>query len=255
MAAVVIPIYLEEPSEMEKISLNQTLKTLHRYPIIFMTKEGLNTSWYEQYCRGKVDFSFQRFKWHGYEQFGMLMTNAAFYKPFLGYEYILICHLDAFVFHDQLEKWCKLGYDYIGSVIYNRSWDKTYSRLQRMFRATPPEYYGNGGFALKRVESFYRVLSRFKLFIDGYHWLRKIRKRHFLDDIFMAQVFPILEPGYRAAPREIAKNFGAAYEKFDEKDLPFTRHDCHSFLFGVHGWIKYHPDFWKTSIREYGYAV
>ena len=122
LVTVVIPIHLEEPSELEKVSLAQTLAVLSAYPITFMAPTKLNTAWYENFCRGKATVHIERFDWKGFDAYSELLTNRIFYQRFLPYEYILICHMDAFVFRDELAKWCDLGYDYIGSVIYSDSW-------------------------------------------------------------------------------------------------------------------------------------
>lgn len=253
LVTVVIPIHLAEPPELEKVSLAQTLQLLNKYTITFMTRQGLNTSWYQEFCRGKATIKFEEFKWNGFNEFGELMTSSKFYGRFRRYEFILICHMDAFVFRDELDKWCQTEYDYVGSVIYNTYWADVPARPYLGF--TKPEYYANGGFTLKRVESFYRITSRFKLYIDLYHWIRKLRNRGFLDDIFVAQLFPNLSSKFRMAPRSVAQQFGAAYEFWEEKDLPFTNKDRNTLPFGTHGWIKYHPEFWIPCIRECGYAI
>lgn len=170
-----------------------------------MTRAGLDTSWYKEFCRGKADVFFEEFKWTGFDEFGELSTSSNFYKRFLGYEYILICHTDAFVFRDELEKWCQFGYDYIASVIYNPHWDGKRSGFHRLLGFTTLEYYGNGGFTLKKVETFYRITSKFRLFIYFYHLLRKIRKAGFLDDIFIAELFPSLSSSFHVAPKSLAQ--------------------------------------------------
>jgi hypothetical protein len=256
LATVVIPIHLKEPSELEKVSLSQTLAVLHKHPITFMAPLALDTSWYEDYCRGKATIHIERFDWKGFEAFSVLLTNRVFYQRFLHYEYMLICHLDAFVFRDELEKWCSLGYDYIGAVIYSDSWVAGLDSLARRltgFRI--PEYFGNGGFALKKVSSFYRITSRFKLYLDVYHWLRRLRKVGFLNDIFIAQHFPKLSSSFRIPPKSVAQRFGAEYVKWPEQELPFTNRNIQSLPFGIHGWIQFHPEYWKPCIRQLGYSV
>ncbi|MEO5977190.1 MAG: DUF5672 family protein [Chryseolinea sp.] len=256
LVTVVIPIHLEEPPELEKVSLAQTLKLLHKYPITFMTKGNLKTTWYEEFCRGKATIHFERWIWDGFDGFGELMTSHKFYGRFrAAYKFILICHTDAFVFRDELDKWCALDYDYIGSVIYNTHWDGANTVPLRILGFTRPEYYANGGFTLKKIETFYRISYTFRLYLFLLHWVRKVRKRGFLDDIFIAQLFPNLSKSFTQPPLKIAQQFGAAYENFDEKALPFTNDDIKSLPFGTHGWTKYHPDFWKKSIRECGYDV
>jgi hypothetical protein len=255
LVTVVIPIHQEEPSALEKVSLQQTLRILHKHPITFMTKKGLNVSWYQDFCRDHSSIHFERFSWEGFNEFGELMTSAQFYKRFRRYEYILICHLDAFVFRDDLEKWCEYGFDYIGSLIYNTHWNGIRSRFHRLLGFTTPDYYANGGFALKRVEGFYNVTSKFRLYIGFYHWLRRVRSRLFLDDIFVVELFPNLYPKFKLPPKTLVQHFGAAYEKWEETQLPFSRENCGSFLFGCHGWIQYNPEFWKPSISGCGYDV
>ena len=83
LVTVLIPIHRDEPSELEKISLQQTLTVLHKYPITFMTREGVNTAWYEEFCRGKATVYFERFKWNGYIEFTELLTGPKFYERFL----------------------------------------------------------------------------------------------------------------------------------------------------------------------------
>jgi hypothetical protein len=255
LATVVIPIHLAEPSELEKVSLQQTLKILYKHPITFMTREGLDTSWYEEFCRGKATIFFERFSWNGFNEFGELMTHFKFYQRFRQYEYILICHMDAFVFYDELEKWCSYGYDYIGSLIYNKYWNGKRSRLHKMMGFTTPDYYANGGFALKKVQGFYYITSRFKLYIGFYHWLRKVRNRGFLDDIFTVELFPNLTDKFKLPPKSLCQQFGAAYENWDENDLPFANPEYNALIFGCHGWIQYNPEFWKPYIRKHGYKV
>jgi len=254
LVTVVIPIHLEKPSELETISLAQTLAVLGRYPLTFMAPLGLDTSWYEDYCRGKATVYIERFQWKGRDEYCALLTSAKFYHRFLGYEYMLICHLDAFVFRDELEQWCQQGYDYIGSVIYNHMWDKS-SRFQKLIGFAYPEYMGNGGFALKKISSFYRITSRFRLYMELYIWIWRMRKAAFIDDIFLSQHFPKLQPSFRIPPKALAQRFGAAYENWEEENLPFTNQDNDSLPFGMHGWILCHPDYWKPCIHRYGYNL
>ena len=252
---VVIPIHLEEPSELEKISLSQTLAVLHKFPITFQAKEGLNTKWYEDYCKGKADIRFERFKWNGFQEYTELILSSEFYGRFRDYEYILICHLDAFVFRDELEQWCSHGYDYVGSVIYNTAWENLPSKFGRFLGLRKPEYYSNGGFGLRRVETFYKMSSFFPKRIRFYLWYKGVTKKFFQDDIFLSQLYPKLASRFKVPPKSVAEKFGAAYENGEEKKLPFTKNDCNTLPFGVHGWFAYYPEFWKTCIKQYGYEV
>ena len=123
LVTVVIPIRLEELPELEKVSLEQTLRVLNKYTITFMTQQGLQHGLVSGILSRESHRKFEEFKWDGFNEFGELMTSAKFYGRFRAYEYILICHTDAFVFRDELEKWCNSGYDYIASHIYNSYWE------------------------------------------------------------------------------------------------------------------------------------
>lgn len=252
---VIIPIHLEEPSELEKVSLTQTLTVLNKFPIAFQAKEGLNTKWYEDFCKGKADVKFERFKWTGFQQYTQLVMSKEFYGRFLDYEYMLICHLDAFVFRDELEKWCEFGYDYIGSVIYNTAWDHLPSRFDKLAGLSKPEYYSNGGFGLRKVETFYEMSLLYSHRIKLYLWYKRVAKKFFQDDIFLSQLYPKLSTKFKVPTKPIAQKFGAAYEKWEDHDLPFVKADCSNLPFGIHGWFTYHFEFWRGCIRKYGYNV
>jgi hypothetical protein len=255
LVTVVIPIHLPEPSSLEKISLAQTLEVLGRHPITFVAPEGLDTNWYESYCRGKATIHIERFRWRGREGYGKLMTSSHTYARFLAYQFILICHLDAFVFRDELEEWCKLDYDYIGAVILNPAWDTPNSTLRKVTGFTLPQYFGNGGFSLRKVKSFYRITSRFNWYIKFYSWRSKRLGAEFIEDIFLSHHFPKLSSSFRMPPKDLALRFGVAYENWPEEKLPFSNQHISSLPFGNHGWIQFHQNYWKPCIRHFGHAI
>src|SRR5690349_14822200 len=58
---IVVPIYLEEPTALEKIGLAQILKVFKNYDIIFQVSNGIQTKWYEEFSQGKANFQFREF--------------------------------------------------------------------------------------------------------------------------------------------------------------------------------------------------
>jgi hypothetical protein len=77
-----------------------------------------------------------------------LLFWPGFYEAFGNYEFILIYHLDSLVFSDELRRWCRAGWDYIGAPwvpCADTPW-------------VQDAQVGNGGFTLKRVESALQVL-------------------------------------------------------------------------------------------------
>jgi hypothetical protein len=265
IVTVVIPTHLPEPTLLNQISLAQTLKVLGQHPITFVVPEGLDTRWYEEFCRGKAEISFERFSWEGHREFSRLMLSPDFYDRFLSYRYILICHLDAFVFKNDLDAWCERGYDYVGSVIYDRGWESglPVSRrknlvnafLRRSLGIQRTEYFANGGFALKNVRTFYKLTKKFRRYVDFYRSLAKIRGRGFLEDIFVIRHLPRLSRSFALAPRADAMKFGAEYVDYQVRDLPFDVADTDSLPFGIHGWIQFQAAYWRPVIRKFGYKL
>lgn len=253
---ILIPLQTPEPSKLEQVSLTQTLTVLGDYPVAFMARKHLSTRWYLNFCKQhNVEATVEYFEWEGYEGYGTLQTQPHFYKRFLQYEYLLTCHLDAFVFRDELRKWCAMNYDYVGSVIYNTNFKMKDTLFKIITTYTNPAYFGNGGFSLKKVKRFYDITSRFKLYIDFYHWQRKLRRKGFYDDLFHSLHYPKLLSKFAIAPKNVAQQFGADFVNFNEDELPFSNHNCKNLPFGIHGWIKNQQEYWKPCIRSYGYDV
>lgn len=248
---VVIPIYKEQPSELEIVSLDQTLAVLGHYPIAFMASEDLDTTWYQEHCRGKAAVRIERFAWEGYQGYVNLMIAPEYYRRFQAYEYLFMCQLDAFAFRDELPYWCSLGYDFVGAVIYNDTWPSITSRMRQLMGFNTPAYFANSGFCLKKVESFIRMTSRFRHYISFYRWVNRLRGVHeFYDDLFISQHFPRLSSRFRMPPKSVAERFGADYMEYDPGRLPFHNQNNENLPFGVHGWIQRELDFWRPCIKR-----
>ena len=102
----------------------------------------------------------------GIAGYNEMMMSADFYSLFNDYEYIIICHVDAWVFRDELDDWCRRGYDHVAAPWPTR---KRYTRfplkqyLWLKLRLKPAHKIlhcqmfgriGNGGFSLRRVSVF-----------------------------------------------------------------------------------------------------
>ena len=169
-AIVVIPIYKKLPSESEKVSIRQTLIMLHKWDVCLIYPTRLGIDQYLQLaneCNHKLllqDFNTDYFE--SIDGYNRLMMSSEFYKEFLRYEYILICQPDVLVLSDRLEEWCSKGYDYVGAPIHKK--DKNGNFTDEFW------IVGNGGFSLRHVKKFYKILSSYKpicdynFFIDQY---------------------------------------------------------------------------------------
>ena len=232
--AVVIPIYKEELDDLEKISLAQVRKVLKNYPIIFVAPEGKNFSYLEP---GELLVQFHPQHFQSVETYSELLLQPFFYEPFMVFEYILIYQLDAFVFYDALEEFCRLGYDYIGAAwpIYAWFGNKVEGKTPRV---------GNGGFSLRKVRACHRLLSK------AIHWsnFENICK-NYCEDGFFAMCGVTEELDFNVAPIEVANLFAMNF--YPDRHVK----KLGGLPFGCHYWTKYSADFYVKLFAKFGYNL
>jgi len=219
-----------------------------------------------------VEFDFPEFtiKRFGDQYFGSvaahrrLMLSREFYEAFQDYKFILIYHLDALAFSDQLLEWCAEDYDYIGAP-----WLKS-------FEDPYPYKVGNGGFSLRKVESFLRVIDSRVYAVDPEQYWQKYyadkpphiqlinRPKKYLkhlwmfnnvrremkyvtynEDFFWAGLANHYYPDFNIASPHTALRFAFEY-------LP--RHcfklNNHTLPFGCHAWPKLDREFWEPYLLK-----
>ena len=145
--AVVIPVYKRKLNKFEHASLLRTCAVLGgQHDLYFVAPESFEkTKCYET----PVDIRFVRFEdkyFQSVDTYSKLCELPGFYGYFLdaGYEFMLICQLDAWVFFDRLEHFMNMGYDYFGGPHYQSGpWSG--------FRN------GNGGLSLRRLSAMYEA--------------------------------------------------------------------------------------------------
>jgi hypothetical protein len=152
LASIVIPVYKPIPDPSEIVSLKQAISVLHAYDFILVCPQTMNMQHYESLLsNGHINYSIQRFNdtfFQGIQRYSILLLQSEFYKRFQAYQYILIYQLDAYVFKDELQYWCNLGYDYIGAPL---SIGYQFQQNKKIEQFT---IVGNGGFSLRRVSAF-----------------------------------------------------------------------------------------------------
>lgn len=263
--AVVVP--LSDRAELtaeEEISLRHLNHFLGRHDKYMVAPEGLAVA--------HEGFGVKRFSpsyFGSVRAHTRLMLAPAFYETFADYEYILTYHLDALVFSDQLLEWCQAGLDFIGAPRLGQS-----GRLSVV---------GNGGFALRRVESFLKVLTSNEFAVDPDEYWRafcagKPRYLKFLnlprkylkrlprfnnvrraidsslkvpdsynpcEDIFITENAARFCPGFRIASVEQALRFA-----FDELPRVAFELNNHQLPFGCHAWFKQDREFWEPYLLK-----
>ncbi|MBR0060867.1 MAG: hypothetical protein IJP68_05245 [Selenomonadaceae bacterium] len=234
-AAVVIPIYKEELDDLEKISLAQVRKILKNYPMIFVAPEGKNFSYLEP---GEMLVQFHPQYFQSVKTYSQLLMQPFFYEPFLPFEYILLYQLDAFVFYDALEDFCRLGYDYIGAAWPRYSWP-----YQKVQGKTPR--VGNGGFCLRKVSACHKLLRKASTRSDYNDALEK-----FTEDTFFAICGMLADTDFNIAPFEVANLF--AMEWYPDRHVKKLRGEL---PFGCHNWAKFSADFYVELFAQLGYDL
>ena len=170
---VVVPVYRPELTVWERASLRQTVRVLQEnYPVELLVPCGMDCSAIRREFPGlpvrEVSDEWLGRK-NGIAGYNRMMLSAGFYELFRDYEYLLICHTDAWIFRDELGDWCRRGYDCVAAPwvrrkVYDLPILKQYLRWRlrraqragRMIRQSLYGKIGNGGLSLRRVESFRR---------------------------------------------------------------------------------------------------
>ncbi len=106
---IVIPVYNPTLTDHERISFIQCVHVLGRYPIVLIAPHSLNISEYQKLYAPLCEYRFNDSYFSDIQGYNKLMLSEEFYEAFTSYEYMLIHQLDAFVFSDKLEAWCRRG--------------------------------------------------------------------------------------------------------------------------------------------------
>lgn len=266
--AIVIPIYKKQPTQEELISLQQAIKILGNYSLILVCPNSLKI---ENYILNYDYFLVERFKdsfFKSIDGYNKLMMSKQFYHRFFNYEYILIYQLDAYVFRDELEYWCKLNFDYIGAPWFVDT--KIPVKDQVLYGI------GNGGLSLRKVKSHYNALSffaihfflkslyesytqylesnlnkfsRIKFFITSY--LTRVffikNSKYFSiklnEDKYWCLVVPKINLNFKVAPIEVGIKFS-----FEENPDILYAMNKNELPFGCHAWARYNKEFWSQFI-------
>ena len=263
--AVVVSLPSRPLNAEEHISLRHVEHYLGAHPRYVLAAEG-----------AEVDFPGFGVKRFAARFFGSarahtnLLLTPHFYEAFRDYRFILIYHLDALVFSDDLLAWCERDWDYIGAPWMPSAygtWLRHWDRASRV---------GNGGFSLRKVDSFIRVLRsrRPHMSLEEYwrhycagkprsvqllnywrRWAKLLRRyndvnwvRHrspINEDLFWAHEAVRFDPDFRIAPFEEALRF--AWETEPEE---CARLSGLALPFGCHAWPRYDRKFWIPYLLD-----
>jgi Protein of unknown function (DUF5672) len=257
MVAIVVPVSNRpELTADEEISLRHLHRFLGGYDKFVIAPRGLKFQ-----LPGFETRHFSRKFFGSMRAHSRLLYWPGFYKKFEDYKYILIHHLDALVFSDQLMEWCRTDVDYVGAP-----WIPDADKINAW---VGEPRVGNGGLALMKVEAALNVLcERYrtdpaKYWEDRFAVLFKVLQSHLHgsctqrfrqrlnrievnkrnNDIFWSYEAVKYIPSFRIPDWKTGLRF--AFEvaprqcfELNERKLPF----------GCHAWPKYDRAFWEPYL-------
>ena len=253
---IVIPVYRSLRST-ERISYIQALRIFKSEDIVILTFKRFDTKEFVSLAKSEgVNVRFEYFPKRYFlsvQGYNHLTLSRGFYERFKQYNYMLIYQLDAYVFKNDLKKWCELGYDYIGAPTQ-------YDSLVK-----PTSFLMNGGLSLRKVKTFieaYKDMKWYKLAVccmtpTPRKWLVvpkiimsclqafvcKHNMQIFFYNLTHEDLFWSRTPFGKRTPFCVALDF--AFETNCEKSYSIIKH----LPFGCHAWEKYEPEFWKKYIK------
>lgn len=167
---------------------------------------------------------------------------------------MLIHQADAYLFKDELDKWCGKGYDYIGAPWYrpeklNKSklyqWFYTNLWQPRLVKKRKNGWLynkvGNGGLSLRKIKTALTCLDLApEELLDKY---RNTKSPHFNEDVFWSIEAPNIVRNYRIPQWKEALHFAVEFKpelalKQLNNQLPF----------GCHAPLLNNPEFWSAYI-------
>lgn len=246
---VIIPFYREELNKYERASLANTMNILSAHPIVWLKPAGLNLKEFtEIYPEAEImEVSSQWLgKENGVTGYNIMMMSEGFYNLFTDTEYILICHLDAWIFRDELSQWCQKGYDLVAPpwperIRYKYFPLKQFMHFQqrlspeRIFRSQLFGKIGNGGLSLRNVSACHMACRQYADKIDFF------LSKGYYEDVFWALIPKNLHyPTYKVALQFAYDTQPKLCHRQNHQQLPMG---CHGFMH------KSRIQFWKQFIH------
>ena len=227
--AVIIPLNRVDWNWVGEISLKQAISQLSGYDIYIIKPESFA---FEQNIGKNLNVQIINFdeKYFGsQEAHNQLLLSRDLYSYFHMYEYILIYHMDAFLFENRLDYFMDLGYDYYGAP-----WN-----LPLMFYNERIVSVGNGGFSLRKTSTF----------LDRCDELKKWHEVTELNEDVCISLLGI-EGKIQVAPTEVARQFSV------EDGVMMTYVPNGNRLpMACHAWNKFNTVFLRPFIEKYGHKL
>ncbi|QBC42428.1 DUF5672 family protein [Iodobacter fluviatilis] len=234
---VLIPLYKSTLAEIEKYSLDFSLRALTGRKVQFIAPENIERAYYlENY----PDIPFSFFENHYFESitgYNRLLLADDFYQRFDAYDFILILQTDAIVLRDDLDVWMSKPFDYIGAP-----WPDgnelfvNLGRFEGEFGKRVKVYVGNGGLSLRRVKKCLSLLNEFPVAVSVF------LNTGSSEDLFFSYM------GALSADFIIPNEITASLFSMELKPAYYYQVNGGIVPMGGHAWWKYDVAFWKAFL-------
>jgi hypothetical protein len=215
LVAVLIPVYkkLSAPEQLSIETLSLVLG--NRYSLIIVHPES-----FPIYLHGFYNKSFGDAWFESKLSYARLMINRCFYQEFSSFDYILIYQLDCLVFLDQLDHWCHKGYDYVSSA-----WITTHNGWP------DKPFVGIGGFSLRRISSFIRVLSICESQPHLHSYMIQLIDTYMAEDVFWGRDAAQIDPSFCVVPvsESLAFSFNGSPSHYLKAGASLPPFGCHAW--------------------------
>ena len=260
--AVVVPIYKTTLTPAERVSIERTVDVLGRHDIVFVGPQRLQAHLQALGTRFGPRLRAQTFDdrfFAGITGYNRLMCSRGFYGAFAAHSHVLICQTDALALSDELEAWCRSGWSYLGAP-----WFEGGSTPVQPLRFAG---VGNGGFSLRHVPDFLRVLATLRRVPNTIksragqptglrRWTRRLKHEWWLawnrepwlptsnEDAFWGVLVPAVCPFFRVPAPEQALAFA-----FEVAPRHLFELNGQRLPFGCHAWERCDPGFWREQVE------
>ncbi|WP_100612541.1 DUF5672 family protein [Confluentibacter lentus] len=250
LVTIIIPIYKVNLSKTEQMSLNQCIKVLGDFDIVFVQPEKLDSSSINFEGKIRTEF-FPDYYFENVFGYNRLMLSEDFYQRFLDYKYMLIYQLDAFVFKNELKAWCDKEYDYIGAP-WIASPNTPQKKILGLFDSKRKKErrkiffkVGNGGFSLRNISKSFKIAQEMKDDIET-NLKRDKKDFYIMEDVFWSIIVPKHYPDFRIPEYKEALGFA-----MDRKPDLAIKLNKNMLPFGCHGIDKPKVEtFWKDILTS-----
>lgn len=246
---IVIPIYKEQLSDTEQLSLISLYKKTNGYNHTYLVcPKGMNISKYKNIYPNIHTIEFDKSFFENIYTYSQLCVSYNFYNLFGIYDYMIIYQLDTYLFKDNLKDWVNMGYDYIGAPAYAKG---------PILTNIKDPYLYNGGFSIRKIKTFRYLTdpnSKFRILNTlSDDEISKIK----YEDMYFTNIIPNTYGFKLNLPKwNIAIQFSFDIPNSSEEHVKnFTKQIISSIPLptGCHGFSKHkeYLDFFKQYINEF----